>query len=102
MGETECTLLTRTLQHGSSQKDSAIRQYICNCNGINYIKNLFKIDNEYFDNEPFQIELVRNNTIIVCKGNNRTNLLFKEALIIKERNPALNTGLKHSKKLNLF
>ena len=102
VGETECTLFTRTTQHGWSQDDSAVLQHIHECNDINHIKNLFMIDIENFDHKSFQIEVVRNNTKIICKGQNRTNLLFKEALIIKERNPALNTGLKHSKKLNLF
>ena len=52
----------------------------------------------------FISNLIINNSRIVHSPNSRTSnfLLFLEALYIKHKSPALNTGLKASKELMLF
>lgn len=104
VGETENTLFNRTCEHGWKQTDSAIHKHIITCSGVEHIKGLNNMNNDIFDLKSFQVETVRRNTSIVCRSKSKYKsiLLFKEALVIKERKPLLNHGLKHSKNLNLF
>ena len=48
------------------------------------------------------VNLVQMNTRTIDRHKNRDVLPFKEAIKIKEIKPALNTGLKASKELQLF
>ena len=102
VGETQCTLYKRTLEHAHEQKDSAIYKHLSCCHGYQHIKDLHKLDNDSFDDVEFQINAVRENTKILGKANDWSKLLFMEALFIKECNSTLNVGLKATKNLQLF
>ena len=47
-------------------------------------------------------DIIAENTHILDKNNNWTQLCFLESLYIKRLNPALNVGIKATKELNLF
>ena len=66
-----------------------------------------RLDDKTTDSDDVSIfisNLIINNSRIVHSPNSRTYdfLLFLEALYIKHKSPALNTGLKASKELMLF
>ena len=48
------------------------------------------------------IATVKENISTIDRARRWDNVLFKEELHIKERNPTLNNGLKASKELKLF
>ena len=48
------------------------------------------------------INSLSDNVKILASDNNWNCLLYKEALYIERLNPSLNSGLKASRKLNLF
>ena len=60
------------------------------------------IINDEFGLRSSRIYLVQMNTRIIDCHKNWNDLLFKEAIEIKEIKPTLNTGLKASKELQLF
>ena len=101
IGETQCTLYKRTVQHAHEQKTSAIYKHLECCHGYEHIKSIHSLDNIPLEND-FQINIVRNNTTIIARSDNWLNLLFMESLMIKEHNPELNTGIKATKALQLF
>ena len=57
--------------------------------------HLFNANNH--DIKKYDINLIRNNTIVFDKADNWNELLIKEALLIKLHKPSLNTVLKASK-----
>ena len=102
MGETQCTLYKRTLEHAHEQKDSVIYKHLIRCDGYKHIVDLQKLDNEEFNDMEYQLNIVHNNTRILGKTYDWLTLLFMEALFIKELNSTLNVGLKAMKNLQLF
>ena len=61
--------------------------------------SLYDVDIEL--KETF-VNLLRNNTKIIDKANDWNTLLIKEALLISQKTPELNNGLKASRDLHLF
>ena len=102
VGETQATLFRRTLQHAHHQKDSAIQKHLASCHGYEYMKNIFRIECEEFDEIQYRINSVRENTNVIGRARDWTTLCFMEAIAIKTNNPLLNTGLKATKSLQLF
>ena len=83
-----------------------IYNHITNCKDVSYLVNLLNINNnsaerEKFDRKTFSVNIVKEETCIIDKARQWDILLFKEALKIKEKCPALNSGLKVSKELKL-
>ena len=68
--------------------------------------NSHLFDDDISDNESFlrdfSIASVRQNVKILEIDNNWNRLLYKESLFIERVNPALNSGLKASRMLQLF
>ena len=60
------------------------------------------MDGQEIDQISFQINAVRENTKIIKKTDNWLKLVFLESVMIKERKPELNKGLKSCKDLALF
>ena len=54
---------------------------------ILHIADLFKIDTNSFNSNQFNVSQIRDNSIILDRGNNWNVLLFKEALMIKKHRP---------------
>ena len=108
VGKTQRTLHERCIEHAWSDKDSADRAYIHECDGIKHIKNLMflntSVDGDVTtpDHRDININIVKNNVRIIDSHSNWNVLLYKEAVKIKELKPLLNIGLKASKELNLF
>ena len=67
------------------------------CTHCIHIADLFKTDTNSFNSNQFNVSQIRDNTIILDRGNNWNVLLFKEALMIKKHRPTLNCGLVASK-----
>ena len=105
-GKTDRTLHERTKEHayakGNKNEQSAIYEHLSLCTHYSHIADLFKIDTNSFNSNQFNVSQIRDNTIILDRGNNWNVLLFKEALMIKKHGPSLNCGLKTSKELQLF
>ena len=100
VGKTQRTLHERCIEHAWSDKGSAVRAYINECDSIKHIKNVMFLNTSVDDDvktpdyREININIVKNNVRIIdshCHGN---VLLYKETIIIRE--------LKASKKLNLF
>ena len=62
--------------------------------------HLFNANNH--DIKKYDINLIRNNTIVFDKADNWNELLIKEALLIKLHKPSLNTVLKASKEMTSY
>ena len=62
-----------------------------------YIENLFHFNNDSFDKALFSINSVQSNTKVINSAHDWNILLIKEALLIKQKIPKLNIGLKASK-----
>ena len=67
-----------------------------------HIVDLFNVNNHDVNCNKFDIDQIRSNPIVLETADNRKELLFKEALLIKLHKPLLNTSLKASKELQLF
>ena len=67
-----------------------------------YFENLFRFNNDSFDKALLSINSVQSNTKIIDSALDWNILLIKEALLIKQKMPKLNNGLKASKELKLF
>ena len=67
IGETQCTLYKRTLEHGHEQKDSAIYKHLMCCHGYQHIMDLYKLDNDEFDEMEYRLNGVRENCKILGK-----------------------------------
>ena len=106
VGKADHTLHERTKDHAYTKVNkngqSAIYEHLPPCNHYSHIADLFKIDTNSFNSNQFNVSQIRDNTIILDRGNNWNVLLFKEALMIKKHGPSLNCGLKTSKELQLF
>ena len=106
VGKTNRTLHERTKEHayakGNKNEQSAIYEHLSLCTHYSHIADLFKIDTNSFNSNQFNVSQIRDNTIILDRGNNWNVLLFKEALMIKKHRPTLNCGLTASKELQLF
>ena len=64
--------------------------------------DLFSVNNHDVNFNNFDINRIRNNTIVLDKADNWNALLLKEALLIKSDEPLSNTSLKAWKELKLF
>ena len=102
IGKTERNLCTRTEEHASTDKDSAIYNHLRTCTNYNHLKDLFSFGNDSFKEIQFDIKEVQNNNEIVDSAQYWNVLLLKEALLIKQKNPELNIGIKASKDLQLL
>ena len=102
IGKTERNLCTRTEEHTSTDKDSAIYNHLRTCTNYNHLKGLFSFENDSFNEIQFDTTEVQKNTEIIDSALNWNILLLKEALLTKQRNPELNIGIKASKDLQLF
>ena len=102
IGKTERNLCTRTEEHASTDKDSAIYNHLRTCTNHNHLKGLFSFGNDSFNEIQLDTTEVQNNTEIIDSAHNWNILLLKEALLIKQKNPELNNGIKASKDLQLF
>ena len=107
VGKTERTLLERCIEHSWSDKSSAVRTHIDECEGIKHIKNLMFMNTSLdaaiatSDHRDTNINIVKNNVRVIDSHKNWNVLLYKEVLKIKELKPILTNGLKASKNLNL-
>ena len=102
IGKTERNLCTRTEEHAFSDNESAIYEHINNCSYYDYIENLLRFNNDSFDKALFSIDSVQSNTKVIDSAYDWNILLIKEALLIKQKMPKLNNGLKAPKNLRLF
>ena len=97
----------RCIEHAWSDKSSAVRSHIDECDGIKHINTLMFMNTSQNDDittyhHYTNINIVKNNVRIIDSHKNWNVLLYKEALKIKELKPILNNGLKASKELDLF
>ena len=112
IGKTDRTLFERTKEHAWTDVESPLRNHLINCEHFQHMYGMLSLTNNLFNeyNTPeiesslreFSIELVRQNFKILESDTNWNRLLYKESLFIERRDPALNRGLKASRKLKLF
>jgi hypothetical protein len=106
IGKTERTLHHRSVEHAWSDKNSAVKQHIDNCDGVHFINSLLSMDLTPSDNKTAlrdsHVNCVQNAITVIDRSNNWNILLFKESIAIKKRSPVLNNGVKASKDLQLF
>ena len=102
ISKTECNLCTRTEEHSCSDKESAIYAHISNCSYYGYIENPFRFNNDSFDKALFSINSIQSSTKVIISAHDWNILLIKEVLLIKQKMPKLNNGLKASKDSRLF
>ena len=69
---------------------------------ITVTENLFRFNNDLFDKALFSINSVQTTTKLIDSAHDGNVLLIKEDLLIKQKMPKLNNGLKASKDLKLF
>ena len=103
VGKTDCTLHEMTKEHayakGNKNEHWAIYEYLSLCTNYSHIADLFKINNNGFNSNQFNVSWIRGKIIILDRGNNWNALLFKEALMIKKTKPTLNCGLMALKRV---
>ena len=87
---------------GNKNEQSAVYEHLLLCTHYSHIADLFKIDTNTFNSNQFNVSQIRDDTIILDRGNNWNVLLFKEALMTEKHRPMLNCGLMASKELQLF
>ena len=106
VGKTERTLFERTEEHAYPSKkkndQSAIFEHLSTCTHYDHIWDLFNLNIHDVHRRKFDINQIRDNTIVLDRCNNWNEVLFKEALMIKRHCLTLNTGLRASKELQLF
>ena len=102
IGKTERNLCTRTEEHACSNEESAIYDHIKNCGYYSYSENQFRFNNDSLDKALFSINSVQSNTKIIDSALDWNILFIKEVLLIKQKMPKLNNGLKASKELKLL
>ena len=107
IGKTDRCLGLRLDEH-SHAETSAIGKYLNECEHFHFIVNLYNIS-VFSDLDQAVIQhyyhihaAVLQNTRIIDKNNNWSQLCFLESLYIKRRNPTLNVGIKATKELVLF
>ena len=105
-GKTEKTLFEGTEEHTYPSKmkndQSAIFEHLSTCTHYDHIWDLFNLNINDVHRRKFDVNQIRDNTIVLDRCNNSNELFFKEALMIKRHCPTLNTGLTASKELQLF
>ena len=107
IGKTVRNLRTRLTEH-AQLNTSAVSEHLKTCEHARHITDLYNLYDNINDlnpDKPFSnYELIANNTKILqsLQHTNSNILLFLEALHIKFKRPALNSGLKASKELMLF
>ena len=103
VGKTDSTLHERTKKHaytkGKKNEQSPIYEHLASYTHYNHIADLFKIGTNNFNINQFSTSQIRDNTIILDRGNNWNVSLFKEKLMIKKYRSLLNFSLKASKEL---
>ena len=102
IGKTESTLFNRTKEHAWDDSKSAIHRHFNECSSWQDIVGFFQTDGYEIDKKLFQINSVRQNTVILRVVDNWLNLAFLESLAIKDLSPELNKGIKSCKDLSLF
>ena len=110
IGKTNRTLLVRTQEHATTDKESAIYKHLRYCDQIKHIQGLYNLPDIFINNNPpssamnkeYLTHTVRVNTKIIDSDDNWNLLLYKEAYHIKRSAPSLNNGLKASRELCLF
>ena len=106
VGKTEITLFEQTEKHAYPSKkkndQSAIFEHLSTCTHCDHIWDLFNLTINDVHRRKFDINQIRDNTIVLDRYNNWNELLFKEALMIKRYCLTLNTGLGASNNLQLF
>ena len=70
---------------GNKNEQSAVCEHLSLCTHYSYIAVLSKIDTNSFNSNQFHIFQIRDNTIILDRGNNWNVSLFKEAPMIKKQ-----------------
>ena len=106
--KTQRTFHERYIEHAWSDKDSAVRSYVSECNGIKHIKNLMlfntSLDGDVttLDHRDININIVNNNVRIIDSHRNWNLLLYKGEIEIEQLKQLLKKGLKASKELYLF
>ena len=105
--KTERTFSERIIKHAFKDRNSVVYNHINNCDEVNYIVDLLnidqvQIDRDKFDKKIYSIAAVKENITIIDTARRWDILLFKEALYIKEKNPAPKNGLKAFKESKLF
>ena len=96
------------LDEHSHAETSAIGKHLNECEHFHFIVNLYNIS-VFSDLDQAVIQhyyhihaAVLQNTRIIDKNNNWSQLCFLESLYIKRRNPTFNVGIKATKELVLF
>ena len=106
IGKTDRNIITRLDEH-VTEPDQPMYQHVTNCAQFaEYLKcyGLSDIDavNTILGKELHLLDAVTENTDIIDHNGNWTHLQYLEAYYIKTMSPAINIGLKASKKLQLF
>ena len=111
IGKTERTLFERTKEHAWTDIESPLRNHLIECEHFLHMFGMLSMNSHLFDDDisdnesflrDFSIASVRQNVKILEIDNNWNRLLYKESLFIERVNPALNSGLKASRMLQLF
>ena len=68
---------------GNKNEQSTIYEHLLSCAHYSHIADLFKINTNKFNSNQFNISQIRDNIILLVRGNNWNVLLFKETLMIK-------------------
>ena len=107
IGKTDRCLELRLNEH-SDFHTSTVGKHLNECEHFHHIVNLYNISvylefgHSFIETYYHISSAIAENTRILDKNNNWTQLCFLELLYIKRLNPALNVGIKATKKLNLF
>ena len=113
IGKTERTIRERIIEHAWSDAESPMRNHLRSCSHFRHLYDMLSLSNDLFDdrctNEEkeecprnFFIQSIQNEVKILDTDSNWNQLLYKEALNIERKDPALNKGLKASRQLKLF
>ena len=84
------------------KKTAQSLKHFQSCEGWSHLRGILECHGEPVDQRSLQIQTVRENTKVIGRSNDWRTLAFKESLAIKERQPALNNGIKAAKELCLF
>ena len=104
IGKTERTIRERTIEHAWSDAESPMRNHLRSCSHFRHLYDMLSLSNEEEEESPrnFFIQSIQNEVKILDTDSNWNQLLYKEALNIERKDPALNKGLKASRQLKLF
>jgi len=109
IGKTDRNFRTRVLEHGSYRKDqnTNVYKHLSACKYYDEITSLFALpcgDNKRvcLNTPQHLIETAIDSINILARNDDWVQLCFLESLYIKREKPALNTGCKATKELQLF